>query len=196
MEWNTPVGEARACGGDALMRVEALHQVGGYRESLIAGEEPEMCVRLRQHGWKIQRLDAEMTLHDAAMFHCWQWFRRAKRCGHAYAEGAWLHGAPPERHYIRESQRIWFWGLIWPALVLIATWYAGPWALAAFLVYPIQVARIARHRQRQFGDQWLHCVQYALACTLAKWPELLGQIEFWRNRVRGRQGKLIEYKGA
>ena len=66
-EWNTPVGEAAACGGDALVRVAALREVGGYDAALIAGEEPEMCLRLSRRGWRVRRLDAEMTLHDAAM---------------------------------------------------------------------------------------------------------------------------------
>ena len=67
MEWDTPVGEAKYCGGDAMMRASVLESVGGYREDMIAGEEPELCVRLRSAGWKIWRLGEEMTLHDAAM---------------------------------------------------------------------------------------------------------------------------------
>lgn len=193
MEWNTPIGEARACGGDALIRVSALEEVGGYRETLIAGEEPEMCVRLRQRGWRIMRLDAEMTLHDAAMFHAWQWYQRAKRCGHAYAEGAWLHGAPPERHCVRESRRIWFWALIWPLLILTSAAFS-PWALLGLLVYPLQAVRIAWSRRQNFRDRWGDCLAYGVACVLSKWPELLGQIEFRRNQSRGRQGQLIEYK--
>ncbi|MCL4676615.1 MAG: glycosyltransferase, partial [Pararhodobacter sp.] len=45
-EWDTPVGSAKACGGDALMRYQAIAAVKGYREDLIAGEEPELCLRL------------------------------------------------------------------------------------------------------------------------------------------------------
>nr|WP_228056506.1 glycosyltransferase family A protein [Microcoleus sp. LEGE 07076] len=30
LEWDTPVGEAKACGGDSMMRVKALEQVGGF----------------------------------------------------------------------------------------------------------------------------------------------------------------------
>ena len=78
-EWNTPVGDALSCGGDAMMRAPALQAVGGYRESMIAGEEPELCVRLRQAGWRIHRLDREMTLHDAAITH----FSRLQK-GHGY----------------------------------------------------------------------------------------------------------------
>ena len=73
-EWDTPVGEALACGGDALVRVDALRAVEGYREDLIAGEEPELCLRLRQAGWRIWRLDAEMTAHDAQITRFGQWW--------------------------------------------------------------------------------------------------------------------------
>lgn len=77
LEWDTPVGEAKACGGDALMRADAFAAVGGFRPDLIAGEEPELCVRLRANGWKIWRLAAEMTLHDAGMTRFTQWWRRS-----------------------------------------------------------------------------------------------------------------------
>ena len=39
MEWDTPVGEAKACGGDAMMRVDALRRVGGFNPPWIAGLE-------------------------------------------------------------------------------------------------------------------------------------------------------------
>ena len=88
IEWNTPVGEAKACGGDALMRIKALQAVNGYRESLIAGEEPELCVRLRKLGWKIWRINADMTKHDANITQFKQWWKRSVRAGYAFAEGA------------------------------------------------------------------------------------------------------------
>ena len=87
-EWDIPLGEVKACGGDVMMRIDALDAGGGYREDLIAGEEPELCVRLRAAGWKIWRLDHEMTLHDAAMLHFSQWWRRQMRSGYAFAQGS------------------------------------------------------------------------------------------------------------
>ena len=80
---DTPIGPARACGGDALMLYAAVQAVGGYRDSLIAGEEPELCLRLRQAGGEVWRIDAEMTLHDAALLRFGQWWRRTRRAGHA-----------------------------------------------------------------------------------------------------------------
>jgi glycosyltransferase involved in cell wall biosynthesis len=91
LEWDTPIGEAISCGGDVLMRTVALQQVEGYNPALIAGEEPELCFRLRQQGWQIFRADAEMTLHDAQITSIGQWWKRAVRGGHAYAEVFWMH---------------------------------------------------------------------------------------------------------
>ena len=68
------------------MRYEALSDANGFREDLIAGEEPELCLRLRQAGWEIWRLDVEMTLHDADMHRFGQWARRARRGGFAARE--------------------------------------------------------------------------------------------------------------
>jgi glycosyltransferase involved in cell wall biosynthesis len=53
IEWDTPIGRTNGCGGDAMIRADAIAQVHGYRTDLIAGEEPELCLRLRTAGWKI-----------------------------------------------------------------------------------------------------------------------------------------------
>lgn len=190
IEWDTPVGEADACGGDALMRTEALQQVEGYDASLIAGEEPEMCLRLRRKGWKIVRIDAEMTWHDADMAHFSQWWKRAVRAGHAYAEGAWLHGDSPERHWVREVKSNWLWGMSFPALLLASLIW--PSLLILMLLYPIQMLRISRHacphRTKREGRL------FAVFCVIAKLPLMQGQLKFHLNRMGGKKSRLIEYK--
>ncbi len=195
LEWDTPVGEAKACGGDAMMRVKAVKQVGGYNPSLIAGEEPELCVRLRQQGGKILRIDAEMTLHDAAMTRFSQWWKRTQRAGHAYAEGAFLHGAPPERHWVKESRSIWLWGLGIPAIALVGAGLTQGWSLLLFLGYPLMTFKIARSSQamgRSAKDSWL----YATACVIGKFANAQGQLQFYWNRLRGQRSQLIEYNAA
>lgn len=182
-EWDTPTGPALACGGDALMRRAALDQVGGYRESLIAGEEPELCVRLRQAGWSIHRLDAEMTLHDARMLRFSQWWRRSRRAGFAFAEGAFLHGAPPEGHWVRETRRALIWGAALPVLTVIAG-LLQPVGWLLLLLYPAQVLRLSR----RMG------AEAALFTTLGKFPEALGALEFHWNRLRRQRRGLIEYR--
>lgn len=191
IEWDTPVGEARACGGDCMMRVEAFRQAGGFDPSVIAGEEPELCVRLRQAGWTVRRLDAEMTLHDAAMTRFGQWWQRAVRCGFAFALGASLHGNPPERHYVKERRRVFLWGFALPVLLLGTAWLSGGWSLLGFLIYPVQAARIAiRTRSRPFRD----AAAWGVSCVVSKVPEFVGMCRFYLGRWRGRRAKLIEYK--
>jgi GT2 family glycosyltransferase len=91
-EWAKPVGRAAAAGGIMLARCRAVAEAGGFNPALIAGEEPELCLRLRRAGWEIWQLDAEMALHDIAMTRFSQWWKRTRRAGHTYAEGAALYG--------------------------------------------------------------------------------------------------------
>lgn len=188
-EWDTPVGEAKSCGGDALMRVSALQAVGGYRNDLIAGEEPELCVRLRQAGGRVWRLPLEMTLHDAAMLHWSQWWKRGVRAGYAFAQGAALHGAAPEHHWVRESRRAWFWGLGLPCFVLVSSWWS-PWGAVLWLLYPLQVARLSRLGAGSLKAR----LTRALFLVLGKFAEAVGQLRFLALRWAGRQARLIEYK--
>jgi hypothetical protein len=190
MEWDTPVGETKACGGDAMMRADALSRVGGYRDDLIAGEEPELCVRLRAEGWKIWRIGEEMTLHDAAILRIGQWWKRTMRCGYAYAEGAHLHGAPPERHQVNASRRVWVWGLGIPVVTICLSIWLGAWGWAFLLIYPAQVVRLALSGTRSISENWLS----ALFLVLGKFPEAMGQLNFLNNRLAGRTARLIEYK--
>ncbi len=189
-EWDTPVGEARACGGDAMFRVAAFRAAGGYRDALIAGEEPELCVRLRAAGWKIYRLDEEMTVHDAAMTRFSQWWKRSTRAGYAFAEGARLHGGAPERHWVKESRRALVWGLGFPVAILVAVSLAGPRALALASLYPAQVLRLAFRESGSF-DQRLQLATYTV---LGKFAEASGALRFHLSRYRRRSARLIEYK--
>ena len=190
LEWDTPVGEARACGGDVLMRAGAVEQVGGYRDNLIAGEEPELCVRLRAAGWKVWRLDAEMTLHDAAMTRFGQWWSRATRAGFAFAEGARLHGKPPERHWVRESRSAWLWGFVLPVAILLSVAVWGPGALWLALIYPMQVVRLSL---RGGAPTRARAVR-AFFLVLGKFAEAWGQLRYTWRELRGGPARLIEYK--
>lgn len=190
IEWDTPIGEAKSCGGDVLMRVDAFENVRGFRPDLIAGEEPELCVRLRASGWKIWRLDQEMTLHDAAITRIGQWWKRTLRSGYAYAEGVHLHGKAPERHRVKESRRNWIWGLGIPVATISLTIWLGAWGLALLLIYPIQVIRLALLGTRSMKQNWWR----ALFLVLGKFSEVMGQLKFVYNRLAGKTAHLIEYK--
>ena len=182
-EWDTPVGQARACGGDALIRWNALRAVGGYDAGLIAGEEPDLCLRLIRQGGQVWRIDAEMVLHDAALHRFGQWWRRSVRAGHAFAEGAARYGAAPERHWVAETRRAQIWGAVLPLMAVLGL-LITPWALLILSVYPLQVLRL----QRRYG--W----ERAFFTTLAKFPEAQGVVQYHWNRLRNRKSRLIEYK--
>ena len=190
IEWNTPIGEALACGGDALMRVEPFQEVGGFRSNLIANEEPELCVRLRQKGWKIWRLDAEMTCHDAAITKFNQWWARAVRSGYGDTEISWLYlndkGQTKEKRAVASAM---LWAGLLPVAIVVGAFF-HPVFLFAALVYPVQVTRIAINKSPGSIASWV----YAAFIMLAKFAQLWGALKYvWYHRRR-QQLPLIEYK--
>lgn len=196
LEWNQPSGEADASGGIAMMRISAFREVRGFNPLLIAGEEPELCLRLRRRGWKVWRLEQEMALHDAQMTRFSEWWTRSIRAGHAYAEGSWLHGNSQERYWVKESRSIWLWGLMLPLLALsIAGWTYGLSLMFLLCLYGLQTYRVYQYmRRRQFTSA--HSLLYAAFCILGKFPQLQGQLRFHLDRFLGHRSPVIEYKAS
>jgi GT2 family glycosyltransferase len=190
IEWDTPIGEASACGGDALVRIKAFDAVGGFCAKLIAGEEPELCVRLREVGWKIWRLDAEMTQHDAAMSRFGQWWVRSVRSGYGFAEVARLHRTSPFRIWARAIPSAVFWGCLLPTIIIVGA-LVHPLLLCAALIYPLKVCWIAIRRGVASPDVWT----YATLIVLAKFAQMQGILKFYLRWSRGQTANLIEYKG-
>jgi GT2 family glycosyltransferase len=193
MEWDTPVGEATACGGDSLIRLAAYLEVGGLDDSLIAGEEPEFCLRLRRAGWRVHRLDAEMTRHDADMRRWSQWWNRNKRSGHAYAEWHHRYGTGPERFGAAAVRSILEWTVVLPMLAIGLAWLTWGFSLLGFGLYALLYRRIRAHRL-EHGDEPALASLYARYCMLGKFPQLCGILTYWFNQAWGRRSALIEYK--
>ncbi len=190
LEFDRPAGEVRTCGGIFLARPATLLAVGGFREDLIAGEEPELCIRLRKAGYRIWRSEAAMATHDAEMTRLLQWFRRAVRAGHAYAERAALHR---ERDDLRSVASALVWGGLLPlAGVALAYWTRG-WSLAGLAVLlGLLTARIALRAGRRWSARDARL--YAVFCVLGKFAHVIGIMRFLVNRMTGRRPKLIEYR--
>jgi hypothetical protein len=192
IEWDTPVGDAEAFGGDVLLRKADVAQVGGYDETLIAGEDPDLSQRLKGLGRRIERIDAEMTLHDAAMHSFKQWWKRNERAGHAYAEGARRHAATG--FWAREVKSNWLWGAFLPAFgitFLLPTLGASLFVVAGG--YGSLFVRV-RKNAAQRGLPSERAVPYAAFTALGKLPQALGQAKYWWARRRKRRSGLIEYK--
>ncbi len=192
IEWDTPIGDAQACGGDFLVRTEVFREAGGFNNSLIAGEEPELCYRLRQQDWRIHRIDMPMTYHDAAMVRIGQWLRRSARCGYAYAARAALHWRDGNRYCWRENARIVLWALLLPTTIAVLSAMITPWFLVMALVLPIQFVRIVRYISAKRPG--IPTLAYSFFTVLGKWPEFYGQMLFVVRWLRGREQRIIEYK--
>ena len=135
-------------------------------------------------------MDAEMTLHDAAMTRFDQWWWRHVRSGYAFALGAELHGAPPERHWVWESRRAWIWGVIIPFVCVAAGILFGAVGLLTWLIYPFQVFRQALRTQGAIRNRLI----IAFFQMLSRFPESWGQIKYLFDRTLNRQARIIEYK--
>jgi GT2 family glycosyltransferase len=201
LEWDTPIGEAVACGGDAMMRAEAFEVVGGFDPTAAAGEEPELCQRLRRQGWSVWRIDAEMTRHDLGMTRFRQWWRRQYRSGYNGLDIA-TRFPGEDKLFVAALIRARVWGIGWPLVVVVAGLIG--WLMAgavgalvggglAILLMPLQVLRLAaKIRKRVDGPRT--ALAYGTLTMVAKWGDLAGQVGYILDRRQGRMARLIEYK--
>lgn len=204
IEWDVPLGAASACGGDAFVRATAFRLVGGFNSKMIAGEEPDLCLRLRRRGFWILQHEADMSVHDAAMTRWTQWWQRAVRTGHTTAELLASYGPTPEHGRLRRALSALLWAVALPlGSLALLTWAAASSNLVALavvalgtaLAYAIQLARI-RRKFRRAGRTADDAFAYALSCVLAKWPETWGMLLYVGRRMSGRSARWIEYKDA
>jgi glycosyltransferase involved in cell wall biosynthesis len=196
LEWDTPIGEVQSCGGDAMMRVDAFRSAGGFDPSVAAGEEPELCQRLRHAGWKVLRIDAEMTLHDMAMTRFQQWWKRSVRTGHAYAEGSSMYGRAAERHFVRQTRSTVFWGIVAPFFALVLAW--PTWGASLLVLaggYLFLYRRTKRYYVVQRGWPQADARLYAFWIVLAKFPHASGLVRYWIGRLLGKRSPVIDYRG-
>ncbi|MFC3527645.1 glycosyltransferase [Paracoccus mangrovi] len=185
VEWRRPAGPITACGGDMMVRTTAFHQIGGFDPTVIAAEDDEFCLRLAKAGWKLVRLPVEMTRHDANMTRFGQWWQRAKRAGHGFAQLNQMH--PP--HFRREKLRVGVYGLVLPLILVLGLFISGWIVLAVAAVYALSWWKT----WRGLAGQPMAARQAALL-TLAKIPNLLGMLTYHRRRRKGEDMRIIEYK--
>ncbi len=193
IEWNTAVGETTAVLGDMCVKVSAFKRVNGFDETIIAAEDDDLCLRIANLGYKVFRLDAPMSLHDANLTKVSQWYRRAKRGGHGYANINHLHGQQPSRHFTRHLRSTILWGGIVPAVFLLALPFAPLISLAVAAVYALFILRTF-WRRLQNGDPLKRAALYSFLIYTSKVPEFMGVLHYWKNHLFNRQHRLIEYK--
>jgi glycosyltransferase involved in cell wall biosynthesis len=200
LDWIYPAGESTFCGGDALFRRQALERTGGFDDALIAGEEPELCRRITAGGQRILHLDQPMTGHDLAMTRFGQYWRRATRAGHAFAEVSERFRHTPDPFWLADSRR----NLV-RAGILLSVFIAAvlvsllgktllPLAILCLLMLAL-VLRTAWKARWKSADA-LTLVLYGLHSHAQQIPILFGQMQYRLNRRAGRRAGLVEYKSS
>jgi glycosyltransferase involved in cell wall biosynthesis len=198
LDWMYGPGPAAFCGGDALFRRKALVEVGGFDESLIAGEEPEMCRRIIAAGYSILHVDLPMTLHDLAMKNFGQYWTRATRTGHAYAEVSARFAEGGDAFWSAEARHNGIQVLAMSALMMtglvscVCTRSALP-AAGVIAMLGLLVLRTAWKARWKSASAWT-LLLYAVHSHLQQVPIFVGQMRYAWNHRRGRRLGIVEYK--
>lgn len=193
IDWDIAPGAVGYVGGDSLWRISAIKEAGGWAPELIAGEEPDLCFRLRDTGWTFYRLHVEMTLHDIRMSSFRQYWRRSTRAGHAYMEVGWRRRSGSGRAWLRMVVSIVAYGLVLPiALVASAIWF-WPVAIVIGLLYARLAFSMYRRCLRTGRSAGLS-LAYAFLTTVCKAAGVVGIAKYLLGRLSGSRARIIEYR--
>jgi GT2 family glycosyltransferase len=195
IEWRGPAGRmanVNGLGGIMMARVSALQDVGGFNEQAIAGEEPDLGVRLMLAGFSLIKIDQSMATHDAQILTFGQWWIRAVRGGHALAHRYARHGHTRFRDGERELVSTLFWGFALPVVVvaaLVPTYGLSLLLLAGYGVIAWRVHRYYLRSGVSSSDAWLA----SRFNIYSRFAHFIGVLRYGINRLRGRF-HIIEYK--
>lgn len=195
IEWRSPAGRIEnmnALGGIMAARIAALVEVGGFDEQAIAGEEPDLGVRLGLAGYSIIKIDRPMATHDAQILRFGQWWRRAVRAGHALAHRYARHGHTRFHDGKREIRSVFFWGFALPLLIIVLLWPSRGLSLLLLGGYAVLGWRVYRYYVR-IGIPSEDARVAARFIVYGKFAEFVGILRYGVNRLRGRF-HIIEYK--
>ena len=199
LEWNfAGAGDVESVGGIFMIRSAAFEAVGRFDASIAAGEEPELCQRLIQQGWRLLRLDKHMAWHDLAMVRFGQWWKRMVRFGYGSSDVALRFGLPRFR---RNNLRARVWTLWLVAVIVVGAIVASFPTRGAGLsmelvlvgLWPLQLTRIAMRTWRG-GQPFQLAAAYAASIMISYLPQMLGQMLCWSDRARNRPFRLVEHK--
>lgn len=188
-EWHRPAGDIEACGGDMMVRAALFDDLDGFNPSVIAAEDDEFCVRVRKAGHRVHRLPLPMTHHDAAMYSVGQWWQRAIRSGHGFAQVGDLHPS----HFRPERRRVMLYGAVLPVLGLIGLVLSGWLFLAVLAIYGLSYGRTVQGLMRAGMARGM-ALRQSVFLSLSKFPNLIGALRYWKRKRRGWDMEIIEYK--
>jgi glycosyltransferase involved in cell wall biosynthesis len=197
LDWIYRPGLTDFCGGDVLMRRIALVETGGFDDGLIAGEEPELCRRMRARGFKILHIDEPMTGHDLAIRHWGQYWKRALRAGHAYAEVSERFRNSNDSFWSSEQKanilRGSFWALSFTAASITIVRF-GFVPFACWLGLLLLLSSRSGWRARWKSESLLTLLLYGIHSQVQQVPIFIGQLTYAFEKSRSNRSRLIEYK--
>jgi cellulose synthase/poly-beta-1,6-N-acetylglucosamine synthase-like glycosyltransferase len=195
IEWHSPAGRIEnfaALGGIMAARIQAVRQVGGFNEQVIAGEDSELGVRLSLSGRSVIKIDRRMAIHDAQMTRFSEWWKRSVRAGHALAQRYSLNGRSRLHDCRRELVSTLLWGFAVPLLavaLLIPTRGLSLVLLGGYVV----LARRAYVYYAGTGASRSDAAIAARFTVISKFANFIGVLRFCLNWLRG-SFRIIEYK--
>jgi glycosyltransferase involved in cell wall biosynthesis len=198
LDWIYAPGFTLYCGGDALFRRSVLEETGGFDETLIAGEEPELCRRIAALGFNILHVDRPMTGHDLAITRWQQYWKRSTRAGHAYAEVSERLRASGQAFWAGESKRNRNRALVLIGLCLVgfvaSIVLKSLWPALAVLVFFAAISFRSAWKARWKTKDTVALFFYGVHSHLQQIPIYCGQLQYWLNRRKGKRVRLLEYK--
>lgn len=198
LDWVCAPGFTPYCGGDALMRRDVLEAVGGFDDTLIAGEEPELCRRIAAKGYKILHVDRPMTGHDLAITHFSQYWRRNTRAGYAYSEVSAMLRARGESFWEEEAVKNRNRALTYCAVALLGVAASvelrSVWPFVAMIGFFATISLRSALKFRWKTNDWVALLLYGVHSHFQQIPIFWGQLKFKANRRRGTRASLVEYK--
>jgi len=182
-EWLKPDPNSEYFGGDVLIRRSVLEKVGGYDETLWAGEDPELSVRVKKNGWKICGINVLMCHHDINISNFRQYWSRSVRTGYGYAAGGLKMLKNGNNSFFVKMVKVMI--KVCMVLFLILLWAISSksiWLYAAFLIffYPfISMIRFCMKGHLKRSDY----LMYGLHCSIAPFPQFLGVAKYFLKGI-------------
>ena len=191
-EWRVPPGKVAACGGIALFKVEAIQSVGGYNDAIPAGEEPDLCLRMRAKGWEIECLQDFMGTHDAGLTTFGLWWQRARRGGYAYAEHVARNRLNSDPNWVRQVLSIGAWGGAIPLFSVFAAVFAPKLLILPVILWLAMGLRISAKERTNFASA-SDAIKFGFLTMIGKFAQLLGMLDFSsRSAIQKIRGPSIK----
>jgi GT2 family glycosyltransferase len=188
-DWRRPSGDSEACGGNMMVRCSIFEDLGGFNPHVIASEDDEFCIRVGKSGRRVHLLPVAMVKHDSNMMRFEQWWRRAIRTGHGFAQVGALHPS----YFLRSRQRVWFFGAVLPLAALVSL-LLSLWLLVPILgLYAVSYIRTVRGLSAS-GLAPRKAFLHSVFLSMSKFPNLIGMLIYHWRTLRGGDMAIIEYK--